>query len=115
VAFDGSPRSREALFVGAYLAEQWKTTLTIFTALEDGRIAPSVQEDARKYLDLHEVQADYILAKGSAQAIRQILTEAGFNLLLLGSYGSSALQDLFIGSTLDFALRELDIPVFICR
>jgi nucleotide-binding universal stress UspA family protein len=115
VAFDGSPRSREALFVGAYLAEQWKTSLTIFTALEDGRVSPSVQEDARKYLDLHEVQAEYILAQGSAQAIRQTLTEAGFNLLLLGSYGISALQEVFIGSTLDFALRELDAPVFICR
>ena len=35
LAFDGSPKSKEALFVATYLAEQWKTKLTIFTGLDD--------------------------------------------------------------------------------
>ncbi|RPJ23220.1 MAG: universal stress protein, partial [Chloroflexi bacterium] len=33
LAFDGSPKSKEALFVATYLAEQWKTELTILTGL----------------------------------------------------------------------------------
>jgi len=115
IAFDDSPRSREALFVGAYLAEQWQTSLTVFTALEDGRLSPSVQDYARRYLAFHELAADFVLEPGSAQGMKSIMAEGGFNLVLLGSYGSSVLREVFIGNTLDFALRELHAPIFICR
>lgn len=115
VAFDGSPRSKEALFVGAYLAEQWKTALTVFTALEDGRLSPSVQDLARRHLEFHEIEAEFMLANGSAQALGKALSAGGFNLLLLGSYGSSVIREVFIGNTLDFALRESEVPIFICR
>jgi nucleotide-binding universal stress UspA family protein len=33
----------------------------------------------------------------------------------LGSYSSSVFREVFIGSTLDFALRESQVPIFICR
>ena len=115
VAFDGSPRSKEALFVGAYLAEQWKTALTVFTALEEGRLSPSVQDYACRYLEFHEIEAEFVLANGSAQALGKVLSAGGFNLLLLGSYGSSVIREVFIGNTLDFALRASQAPIFICR
>ena len=115
VAFDGSPRSREALFVGAYLAEQWKTSLTVFTALEDGRLSASVQDYARRYLEFHEVGAEFVLENGPVQRLGNALCDGGFNLLLLGSYGSSVLRQVFIGNTLDFVLRESPAPIFICR
>ncbi len=115
IAFDAGPRSREALFMGTYLAEQWKTSLTVFTALEDGRLSPSVQDDARKYLELHEVDAEFVLEAGSAHALKRLVSDRGFNLILLGSYGSSVFREVFIGNTLDFALRELQVPIFICR
>ena len=76
VAFDDSPRSREALFVGTYLAEQWKTSLTIFSALEAGRFSPSIQDHARKYLEFHEVQAEFVLEKGSVHGMKRIVAEA---------------------------------------
>jgi nucleotide-binding universal stress UspA family protein len=115
IAFDDSPRAREALFVGAYLGERWHTSITVFTALENGRLSASIQDYARRYLELHEVEAEYILSEGSAHALKQALADGGYNLLLLGSYGSSALREVFIGSTLDFALRGSPAPVFICR
>jgi nucleotide-binding universal stress UspA family protein len=37
------------------------------------------------------------------------------DLVLMGGYGRSALREVFIGSTLDYMLRESKIPVFICR
>jgi len=115
VAFDGSPRAREALFVGAYLAEKWKTSLTVFTALDEGHIAPSVQDYARSYLEFHEVNAEFVLENGSAHSLKKTLTGAAFDLLLLGSYGSSVFREVFIGNTLDFALRETHAPILICR
>jgi len=115
VAFDGSPRSKEALFIGTYLAEKWKTALTIFTALEDNYLAPSIQDYVCEYLEFHEIEAEYILEKGNAQTLKQTILNSSFNLVLLGSYGSSVLREVFIGNTLDFILREVQVPILICR
>ena len=87
----------------------------MFTALEEGRTAPSVQDYARSYLEFHEVNAEFVLENGSAHTMKKIPTEAGFDLLLLGSYGSSVFREVFIGNTLDFALREFHAPILICR
>ena len=69
VAFDGSPKSKEALFVAAYLAEKWQTELTIVTLSNDDTISPSVQDHARAYLELHEIEADYLMLKGPMDLI----------------------------------------------
>lgn len=115
VAFDDTPRSREALFVGAYLAEQWKTSLTVFTALGDNHLSPSVQDYARKYLEFHEVDAEYILENAPASSLQKFIRGDRFNLVLLGSYGSSVFREVFIGNTLDLVLRASPVPIFICR
>jgi hypothetical protein len=56
-----------------------------------------------------------VLEPGSAQTLQGIIAERGLNLLLLGSYGRSVFREVFIGSTLDFTLRTLPAPIFICR
>ena len=37
LAYDGSPKSKEALFVAAYLGETWQTRLTLITVNDPGR------------------------------------------------------------------------------
>ncbi|MEW5828231.1 MAG: universal stress protein, partial [Chloroflexota bacterium] len=51
LAFNGSAKSREALFVAAYMAELWKTRLTVMTLAEKGQVSPSVLDYARAYLE----------------------------------------------------------------
>ena len=51
LAFDGSSKSKEALFVATYLAEKWTTRLMVLTVGE-GACLNSVQEYARSYLEL---------------------------------------------------------------
>ena len=63
LAYDGSERAKEALFVATYLAEMWKTELIVFTALEGGKIKNDAQDHVRRYLDIHEVQAEYIISE----------------------------------------------------
>ena len=63
LAFDGSPKSREALFVATYLAEQWQTKLTILTGLPDQALDSSAQEFAQNYLEFNEVEADFLSKK----------------------------------------------------
>jgi nucleotide-binding universal stress UspA family protein len=116
LAFDGSLLSKEALFVAAYLAEIWKTELIVFTALQGGKIKPDIQDYVRRYLEVHEVRADYALVENDPMGslIASVETHQA-DLVFMGGYGRSALREVFIGSTLDYMLRESKIPVFICR
>jgi nucleotide-binding universal stress UspA family protein len=115
LSYDGTDRSKEALFVATYLAEMWKTQLTIFTAL-DAKVKADVQEYVRRYLELHELEAEYIVSEhGAMDALKKTAEERNADLVLMGSHGGSVLHQVFIGSTLDFMLRESSIPIFICR
>lgn len=116
LAYDGSDRSKEALFVATYLAEMWKTELTIFTALDGAKLKPDVQDYVRRYLEIHEVEADYIVAETDSKAyLKNTVEERQADLVLMGAYGKSVLREMVIGSTLDYMLRESNIPIFICR
>jgi len=115
LAFDGSSRAKEALFVATYLAEQWNVSLTVFTALEGTKLSPSAQNEVRAYLELHEVEAEYVIEKGATDSVRQIIQERGINQIIMGGYGGFTLKEFFIGSNVNLVLRESKIPVLICR
>jgi nucleotide-binding universal stress UspA family protein len=116
LAYDGSERAKEALFLATYLAEMWKTRLTVFTAPEGRKVTEDVQEHVRRYLDIHEVEAEYLLSDcGVLECLPRTVEEHGVDLVLMGSHSSSLLRQVFVGSTLDLVLRESKVPVFICR
>jgi nucleotide-binding universal stress UspA family protein/uncharacterized ParB-like nuclease family protein len=115
LAFDGSSRAKEALFVAAYLTERWGIKLTVFTALDQAKVPSSVQNEARAYLELHEIQAEYLLEKNGTEAIRQVIQERQIDQIIMGGYSGSALKQFFVGSNVNLALRESKIPVLICR
>ena len=109
-------RSKEALFVATYLAEMWKTELIVFTALHGARLKPDVQDYVKRYLEIHEVEADYIITEQDSKAIlKSTIDERQADLVLLGTYGMSLIREVVVGSTLDYMLRESDVPTFICR
>ena len=116
LAYDGTDRSKEALFVATYLAEVWKTKLTVFTALDGRKVTSDTQEYVRRYLDIHEVEAEYVISEhGAMDYLKGIVEERNIDLLLMGSHRGMLFQQLFIGSALDYMLRESKIPIFICR
>jgi nucleotide-binding universal stress UspA family protein len=116
LAYDGSPYAKEALFVATYFAEMWKTKLVVFSALDASRVKEDVQEHVRRYLDIHEVQAEYLLREGSAsEQLKNVIQEHNIDLLLMGSHSDSMIRQVFVGSALDAMLRESRIPIFICH
>ena len=115
LAFNGSAKSREALFVAAYIAELWKTRLTVMTLGEKGQVSPSVQDYARAYLELHEIEAEYVFLDGSVDTLLETSRERGINLILMGGYGGSALKEVVIGSLVNDLLRRFEDPILICR
>jgi nucleotide-binding universal stress UspA family protein/uncharacterized ParB-like nuclease family protein len=115
VAFDGSEKSREALFLAAYLAERWNTGLTVATIQDRPSLTEAVQEYARSYLELHEIQAEYLLRAGSLEVLLDIIRQNEINLVVMGSYSGTAVQEVVIGSAVNFLLRQADCPILICR
>jgi nucleotide-binding universal stress UspA family protein len=116
LAYDGSPHAKEALFVATYFAEIWKTELIVFTALDGTKVQADVQEYVRRYLDIHEVEAEYIISEhGALEYLKQTVEEQSADLLLMGRYGVSMIRQVFSGSALDTMLRESKVPIFICH
>ena len=116
LAYDGTDRSKEALFVAAYLAETWKTELIVFTAPDGPKLKEDAQDHVRRYLEFHEMEAEYVISEhGAMDYLKKTVEERNVDLVLMGSHGGSVLQQILVGSALDYMLRESKVPTFICR
>jgi nucleotide-binding universal stress UspA family protein len=116
LAFDGSPKAREALFVAAYLAGKWRIPLSVVT-VEDGGFDPEeVLAQARSYLEEHGVSADYRMERGPVgDTILDNCSRDGCDLVLVGGYGLTPVLEVVLGSAVDQVLRQSCQPVLICR
>jgi nucleotide-binding universal stress UspA family protein len=116
LAYDGSPRADEALFVATYLADRWETSLTVVTVTENGNVPPKTTLHAQRYLDSHGVQATYLEESGTVgEVISTTAEEQGSNLIIMGGYGHSPVVEVMLGSAVDQVLRESRQPTLICR
>jgi nucleotide-binding universal stress UspA family protein len=116
VAYDGGAKSKEALFVAAYLAARWIIPLTVLAVEESGIDAEDMLEEADEYLHTRGVKANLVLREGIVSDT--ILRTAGDNscqLLILGGYGSHPVVEFVLGSHVDAVLRQSRLPMLICR
>ena len=62
------------------------------------------------------MEADYIVAElGSKEHLKRTIEERQADLVLMGTYGMSVIREVVVGSTLDYMLRESEIPLLICH
>ncbi|MBE2231992.1 MAG: universal stress protein [Anaerolinea sp.] len=116
LAYDGSPRAREALFIAAYLAGRWRIPLAVVTVVEPGRAGAATLDAARAYLETHAVEACYLEVQGPvAPAILQAAADQQADLLVMGGYGYSPMWEAMLGSAVDHLLRECQQPMLICK
>lgn len=115
LAYDGSPKADEALFVATYLALRWQMALTVVT-VETAYTTAAAADRARAYLEQHEVNADFVLGKGEiAAVIGETAVVHRANLLIMGGFGYRPVLHRFLGSAVDTILRTFPHPVLICR
>ena len=115
LAFDGSPKAKEALFVATYLAEQWQTRLTIFTGPEENASDSSAEDFARNYLEFNEIEAGFISEKYSPETLNKTAKETQADVVIMGGYSGSIIKEMTVGSSVNYMLRESEIPILICR
>jgi nucleotide-binding universal stress UspA family protein len=115
LAYDGSSKAKEALYLATYLAARGQVPLTVVTVLEGKPVIPGALAEAQAYLDLRGVQAKYLQESGPvAKTILQVADEHDSDLLLMGGYGHSPVVEVMLGSTVDSVLRASRQPVLIC-
>ena len=115
LAYDGSPKSEEALFVAAYLSLKWNIPLWVVTVIENGT-TKGILERAQSYLESRGVKATFIPEQGGvADTILKTADSTGSDLIIMGGYGSSPVVEVVLGSSVDKVLRESRRPMLICR
>jgi nucleotide-binding universal stress UspA family protein len=116
LAYDGSPKAQEALYVVCYLAKRWQVPLAVLSVAERGRSAKPVIKQAQEYLEDHGVEAKFIARYAPVgEAILQTCEEHAINMLVMGGYGHTPMPEIVLGSVVDEVLRTSGLPVLICR
>ena len=116
LAYDGSPKAREALYVAAYAVGSWGAEVVVLTVEEGGVRAAKVQREARRYFRKRHVRADFVVAEGEAASlILETARARQCDLIAMGGYGAPALVEVVVGSTVDALLRRSRLPLLICR
>lgn len=115
LAYDGSAKAREALFVATYLAGQWHMPLVVVAVAHSKDAAKSL-EDARSYLQARKVKATFVAEQGPvAGAIVGTAEKHGCDLIIVGGYGRRPVAKAILGSTVDELLGTSRWPLLICR
>jgi nucleotide-binding universal stress UspA family protein len=117
LAYDDSPKAKEALFIAAYFASKWGIPLTVANVYIKGQSVEKYLTDAQKYLEKLNIQADYVLDEcdSISDSILEIAKEYKSDLIVMGGYEASPVYEMVTGSTVDQVLRDTHIPVLICR
>jgi nucleotide-binding universal stress UspA family protein len=116
LAYDGSPKAREALYIATYLALRGQVPLAVLAVAEGDDKSPDPLAEAKAYLTEQGVTAHYVHERGPvAGAILRTAEALDCDLILMGGYGHSPVAEIVLGSAVDEVLRHSRQPVLICR
>jgi len=116
IAYDGSPKSQEALFIAAHLADKQGTVLFVIAVVDNEYVTEKTLDEAKKYLEARGAQASYGTRNGSiAEAILETSNQENCDLIIMGGYGHKPVLEVMLGSAVDHVLRRSHKPMLICR
>lgn len=115
LAYDGSPKADEALYVATYLAGRWQLPLVVAYVLETGG-DEGVLDAARSYLEQRGVDADFVLKQEPvAAALLSTVDQFDCDVIVMGGYGARPMVEMVMDSALNDVLRTSHKPILICR
>lgn len=115
LAYDGSPKATEALYLAAYMAVRWSAQLSV-VVVGQGKQGQKAMAQARSYLASHIIPADFFNPNGEVvEEILRVGAISDANLLVMGGFGVRPLFQRLVGSTVSAMVRRFGQPVLICR
>lgn len=113
-AYDGSNNAKQALHVAASFASDWDAPLTVLTV--GGERMDAVLDDARAYLEPHELDIDYQRQDGDpSEVIVAQAKNCGADLVIMGAHGHAKVRELVVGSTTAYAMSHAPCPMLLAR
>jgi nucleotide-binding universal stress UspA family protein len=115
LAYNGSPKAQEALFVAAYLVDHLSVSLIVLH-IPEGNSQTDHLMDVKQYLEPRGITATYLTTPGDVAGII-LATAAAYecDLLLMGGYSANPLREVVFGCTVDQILYQSPYPTLICR
>ena len=116
LAYDGSPKGKEALYISAYLASRYDKQLSVVVVDNDEERGTRILSEADAYLG--ELCSNRIYRKRNGRisnTILQVAEEIGVDTIIMGGYGLSPLPEMILGSTVDGVLRGAHVPVIVSQ
>lgn len=116
LAYDGSAKGKEALYIAAYLASRYNKHLSVLVVDDDEVRGKQRLSEAKNYLGARCVSQ--VFRKRTARTSLVILQAAELihaDMILMGGYGRSPLFEILFGSTVDGVLRGTQIPVIVSQ
>jgi nucleotide-binding universal stress UspA family protein len=116
LAYDGSIKAKEAMYIAAYMGSQHNISLKVLTSEAGLNNPQDIQGECRDYLSRFPIETKYILTGVSViDKIKELQDQREIDLVMIGGYGYRSLVNLVLGSVVDEVLREVQLPVLICR
>ncbi|MBN1666327.1 MAG: universal stress protein [Anaerolineales bacterium] len=116
LAYNGSPKADEALYIATYLAGNWQVPLTVLTIEDKDINIDGVQARADEYLAKANLSAHFESRTGPVAAtIVETAAQLDTDLILIGGYRANPLVEVLTGSIVDQILRRIEVPTLISR
>ena len=119
IAYDGSSFADKALRSGAEIAHAMKLPITVVCVAEKKDEALQTLSKAKAFLEDYKLAADTIAKGGSDHAggILEVCNDEDnkFDVLVMGAYGHSRLQEMILGSTTVRVMRSTNCSILLCR
>jgi nucleotide-binding universal stress UspA family protein len=116
LAYDSSPKAKEALYLSAYIANSWGSKVFVLGSTDSKQVQKESLAEVDEYLRSQNVEAVFL--DGIGQPGDVILEQArvhAIDLIVMGGYSLSPFMEVVLGSTVDRVLRGFELPVLICR
>lgn len=119
IAYDGSSFADKALQSGAEIAQPMKLPVTVVCVADKEDEAIKTLSKAKTFLESYKVTIETIVKGGHDHAggILNVCNDEdrGFDILVMGAYGHSRLQEMILGSTTVRVMRNTNCPILLCR
>ncbi|HHT9115580.1 MAG: universal stress protein [Planctomycetes bacterium] len=119
IAYDGSSFADKALRSGAEIAQAMKLPITVVCVADKKDEALQTLSKAKTFLEGYKLAVDAV-AKGESDHAVGILEvcndeDSKFDILVMGAYGHSRLQEMILGSTTVRVMRSTNCSILLCR
>ncbi len=115
--FDGSQRSKEALYVAAYYAARYESQLHLLLVMKGSDKDEVNRYYVQTYLDRLGLEADYYdgTAESFTSDIVSLAESLSVSTLILGGYEGTSILDRVFTQAIDEILAQVSVPVMICQ